>query len=462
MLPTQITQSIATFSYHEFFTHIELFTMDRKTSLGVFTGEIKQGLDGIRFSITLLSSEVIDLSRKSTPGKLSDGEYIMEATAVGRATPVIANIHIQNSKTGSSSGGIIIEAFTYQLQTQEILQDEFSSINTASALLYPVENFFTTEPSEYTTKQAGNTVTSYQTDKLSLDINQMKLNFTLDKSASCLKLTISKVKDADATIDENTLAKAISSVRFMLGKDVTSLISEVTKDGIITQKIMTTSKGVGQSINPPILDIENNFQCKDLYIKHCEYLLGSDNNLNLIERSVIGSAGASLEAQCLTIGVASESIVSEILDKQIKVQEGYFSKDKIKSFEEYAFKWFPEVEDDDNEETKAAKQRIAGLVGQLYQVQVKQKLNAISSNINNSDELLKSWDKLRNKAAHGRLFIKNDDTQTYFDHYSNTLSLFYQLVFLTIGYNGIYTEYSQDGYPSMRFKGSMKTDKERE
>ena len=60
-------------------------------------------------------------------------------------------------------------------------------------------------------------------------------------------------------------------------------------------------------------------------------------------------------------------------------------------------------------------------------------------------ELVKAWKKIRDKSAHGRT-IKPNEVQEFWSLCNKVIVLFNQLVFLTIGYTGRYTDYGEVGW----------------
>lgn len=64
---------------------------------------------------------------------------------------------------------------------------------------------------------------------------------------------------------------------------------------------------------------------------------------------------------------------------------------------------------------------------------------------------IKVWKDLRNTAAHGSLHAKPTEMQTLLDNVYTAANLLNKLVFLSIGYQGHYTDYSTKGWPYMGF-----------
>lgn len=62
--------------------------------------------------------------------------------------------------------------------------------------------------------------------------------------------------------------------------------------------------------------------------------------------------------------------------------------------------------------------------------------------------MINSWVKLRNTCAHAAIISnENKEFQKFIDRFYSCIALFYILILLTIGFEGKYIDYSQDGWP---------------
>jgi len=68
--------------------------------------------------------------------------------------------------------------------------------------------------------------------------------------------------------------------------------------------------------------------------------------------------------------------------------------------------------------------------------------------------LIKDWENLRHRMIHGER-IQTENLQEYLNKYYSTLTLFYQLIFLKIGYTGRYTDYSVSNWPLKEFNKTL-------
>jgi hypothetical protein len=93
------------------------------------------------------------------------------------------------------------------------------------------------------------------------------------------------------------------------------------------------------------------------------------------------------------------------------------------------------------------------LIGVLNQVRAKDKLYELHKSGHIEKKLINVWDDVRNKSAHGTLSCMN--IQKCFDNLNCLIVLFYQLIFLLVGYTGKYTDYSSQGFPEILFEKKL-------
>lgn len=100
------------------------------------------------------------------------------------------------------------------------------------------------------------------------------------------------------------------------------------------------------------------------------------------------------------------------------------------------------------------KDRLQGLLGQLSNVRSVDKLYKLATDRLIEERLIKDWEDLRHPTIHGER-IQSDRLQEYLDKYYSTLTLFYQLIFLKIGYTGRFTDYSSPNWPLRDFQNTL-------
>jgi hypothetical protein len=95
------------------------------------------------------------------------------------------------------------------------------------------------------------------------------------------------------------------------------------------------------------------------------------------------------------------------------------------------------------------KKRLLSALGQMTDARAKDRLYALSEERLICKRHIKAWEKLRNSSAHAADF-EDAQLQEFLDKLHAVYVLFYQLIFLSIGYSGEYVDYS-DQFKSKRF-----------
>ncbi len=92
-------------------------------------------------------------------------------------------------------------------------------------------------------------------------------------------------------------------------------------------------------------------------------------------------------------------------------------------------------------------------IGRLNNASPKDILYQMVENSTLNNDIVKTWDKLRNKSVHP---VKMNQVpiaiQKYIDRIYTCLALFYRLIFIIIKYEGSYIDYSERRWPEKKFK----------
>ena len=93
--------------------------------------------------------------------------------------------------------------------------------------------------------------------------------------------------------------------------------------------------------------------------------------------------------------------------------------------------------------------RTNGLISQLYNPRLQDRLAPLVQNKTIDPSLIKAWRALRHPGAHaGELIDETDpDYQEFFDNLNKVTTLMYLVTFYLIGYKEGYTDYSTHGWP---------------
>jgi hypothetical protein len=164
------------------------------------------------------------------------------------------------------------------------------------------------------------------------------------------------------------------------------------------------------------------------------------HRLSVLSRTVIESGKASLDVQALTLSVSIETLlmdqmkglyeISESLARNICCASGLITESGALD--------------------ASFRKRVQGVLGTMKHPRAKDVLSVLQQRNLIDGELIKTYSKLRNKMAHGT-YDPDVDIQSFFHQTNAVLVLFYQLVFLMIGYVENYTDYSEYGYPTKEF-----------
>ena len=185
---------------------------------------------------------------------------------------------------------------------------------------------------------------------------------------------------------------------------------------------------------------------KEMFIKYIRYI--SKNKSELLHPisvellRVVRASQYSLDAQSLVVAVAVEAILQSQYPK-IKI-----SKEKNEEID-LVQKHIMDLDISDN-----LKERLKGLIGTMKEYRSIDQLNQIKERGIINAEHIEAWKHLRNIVTHGSIDDINFD-----ERYSlcNMVSqLMYLLIFDLIGYKGIFTDYTKEGYPDLHFPSSLK------
>jgi hypothetical protein len=102
--------------------------------------------------------------------------------------------------------------------------------------------------------------------------------------------------------------------------------------------------------------------------------------------------------------------------------------------------------------------RARGLLNQLHQPRVIDRLSVLMERGRVSKDLVKAWQRLRPRAAHGAVIdmetVDKEVIETMLYDIGCVTTLLYQITFYLMGYDEGYTDYSKNGWPT----GSVRTE----
>ncbi len=177
-----------------------------------------------------------------------------------------------------------------------------------------------------------------------------------------------------------------------------------------------------------------------LYLrKMAEHTGHSWHPLSAHVMSVIRVGRTSLEAQSLALGIAVEGILGvEFTGLMQPTPEVLKQTEKLKKL----------IEDSDL--SIEFKNRVKGTFGGFKQIRPKDKLRELSRLGLIDEEAQSIWSKLRDASAHA-VMLDPEKIELQLDRCHAVRTLLNQLIFLAIGYQGPYTDYSTPSWPVRQF-----------
>ena len=259
-------------------------------------------------------------------------------------------------------------------------------------------------------------------------------------------LTVSVTSDRD--IKNWLITRITESLQFVLGYYFTESVIEITQGTVQETHIKTHYKSDKEirTLPPVKVFIADNgtWNLFDKYLNHfIKYEEERWHPTYGIIHSIIQSSSASVEAQALTASVAVEGLLKNEFAGLGK--PGKRTKDQIT----LAKKIVSESELDSN-----IKDRIFGSLGAMGNSSPKDKLFELNEKGLIDRKFIDCWINLRNSFVHADE-PDYDDIQKYLDLHKSVLVLFYQLIFLAVGYTGNFTDYSKYGFPLKPFDKKM-------
>ena len=159
---------------------------------------------------------------------------------------------------------------------------------------------------------------------------------------------------------------------------------------------------------------------------------------------IIQAENLPIETRFQTACICVESILNSEFDLEVEIDKKL--KEQIENINKHI---------NENVEEKL-KSRIQGLLAQLLNIRPKDKLYKLKSDNLIDERLIKDWEDLRNPIIHGEQ-LQAEKLQEYLNKYYSTLTLFYQLIFLKIGYIGKFSDYSLPNWPDKELKKEFRT-----
>lgn len=255
----------------------------------------------------------------------------------------------------------------------------------------------------------------------------------------------------DSNVTLERINRLFESLRFVLAYTSSWSVLVISCSSFRISKLRAIEpKLVKTRIGPP-LHISNDpssQQVWELFDKYfcyvCQDTKAADHSISILNKTVLESGKASLEVQALILSVSVEALLMDRMEKLYKVSDKLLNNINCTR---HLVNECVGLGD-------SFRNRILGALGAMKHPRAADILTKLNKLGLVNGDLVKIYKKLRNRMAH-ELQDPNADIQDFINKTNAVLVLFYQLVFLIIGYQGNYSDYSQYGYPTKEFSAKL-------
>lgn len=271
------------------------------------------------------------------------------------------------------------------------------------------------------------------------------IEFEVEEDDGVVTLT---AKSQALAFDDKLVHRVVDSFAFVTGNLTPWSILEVGKEKQIMTRFQAHKiEDEPSKIGPPIAVSRAGNEIWLLFEKFLSYGIKNPEQvhhpLGRFTGAVLDCGTSGLEVRALVLSVSVESLLamcfSEFkhnIDLKSTIQS---AKELIKSA--IAF-------------DGTFKERLLGLINSMNNPRAVDLLFQLRNRQLLDPTLVRTYLKLRNKSAHG-VGIDWAKVQSYLNQCGAVLVLFYQLIFLRIGYTGSYTDYGTNGYPLKKFEVTL-------
>ena len=265
------------------------------------------------------------------------------------------------------------------------------------------------------------------------------LDFEITKEDNWIVVSVT----SDREIKNWLITRITEALQFVLGYYFTESIIDI-KQGTLQETEIKTHYKSGKEIRtfPPVKVFVADNGTWDLFDKYLNHFIAYEeerwNPTYGIIHSIIQSGYASVEAQAITVAVAVEGLLKREFAHIVAPCDE--TKNQI-AFAERTIKCL-NIDKIEN--------RLLNALDGMKNVSAADQLYELRNRDLIEEEQIKKWKKLRNSFVHGHE-LDYQDIQKYLDMHKSVLVLFYQLIFLVVGYTGKYSDYGAYGFPLKTF-----------
>lgn len=234
--------------------------------------------------------------------------------------------------------------------------------------------------------------------------------------------------------------RIVESLQFVLGKQLAALVVVTTTGDQEVMRLQSPAPGHGKMLPPlqfTLTDFDGHFWClfRTYFRKILQDKDAAWHPISCQISSAIESSAASLNVWVLALAVAVEGIASHAFKNLTTVDPTFMAELDVLQTEIAKI-----------ELTDKTRARLKGTLDSFRRPRGSDIVRAFIEKNELPRSSYESWQKLRNSSVHGDGTggREIEDTVRLKDE---VISLLYSMVFLTIGYQGLRSDYSQSGFP---------------
>lgn len=431
--------------------HLDLVEIEIWNTKHKFTGKgsVHQDEDG-KLVLKVYCNEkskqaglrVLDLLTSGKVGKLVSKDEYFQLEARDLSDNIWKAEHfIVYTQTGVE-GSIVLNAKLYEMSYTNELPKDLKTGNASCFFIFPFNYKYPYNISTKTHEEvAGRSSSSVNLNAAKYDSKESGV--LIKENGKFLDIFINSTSvRVPPTID----LRITEVLQYILAVKMNWIYFQKTEEGMQTFYIRSfTPIGKKGLFMPPIGvgNVDFDRHIKELFEVYFNYIWDfSEERYHILSSfivSLIQSSQESIEEFGLALSVSVEGVLNSEFQNLVPTQ-AITEKDKKE-----VRVWLESAKISTN-----MIQRLNNFIEKVDEVRPVDKLYYMSKQGLISEDLIKAWKNLRNPAAH-----PNRKKSLQIDKYKNlidkTLTLFHQLLFLQIGYTGMYTDYSAEGWIKKKF-----------
>lgn len=237
--------------------------------------------------------------------------------------------------------------------------------------------------------------------------------------------------------------RLLESIIFCIAKSVTPVMSSVCVDGEKKITLRRDAQYVSKQdfMQKPVPtkygESEYFYNLLECYFNHsCEdKLKKSKSSISLKMTALFSLHNLYFETRILLLGITVESLLKEALFNNI-VKPNTDTVESLKKIKNHLMTL----------EKSELLNRAINSITSLGSISTSDKLYCLRDIGVLSEDEIKAWKDTRHSSAHGSFNMSKKDFQEYYDKSYKLLTVIYKLIFICIGYNGKYNNYSTRGW----------------